>query len=147
MARKGRWAKLGAPGPQVPTSEAWRNALRHQKESVAFSGCEVVPGLEARGPALEGGDLALSWFLGKGADQPDTREPQTAERTGFPAPAQLLQPLPQPRVTRPRPAQLQAFDLNPAWMQPPLATASYWFRVPWAVSRCVLCSLQGAGAV
>lgn len=85
---------------------------------MAFSGCEVVPGLEARGPALEGGDLALSRFLGKGADRPDTREPQTAERTGFPAPAQLLQPLPQPRVTRPRPAQLQVFDLNPAWMQP-----------------------------
>lgn len=51
------------------------------------------------------------------------------------AAAALPSPWPRGR-TLPRQPQLQAFDLNPPWTQPPLATASCRCRVPQQPTLC-----------
>ena len=74
----------------------------------------------------------MAKFLGKGALQGGPQGLWGCSPRPLQAPLSCCGP-PQPVATgraRPRRPQLQAFDLNPPWTQPPLATASCWCRIP-----------------
>lgn len=81
----------------------------------------------------------MAMLLGKGALQGGPRGHGELLAEASPGPRSAAAALPSPWPpgrALPRRPQLQAFDLNPPWTQPPLATASCWCRVPQRPALC-----------